>query len=236
MLKGHRKTLLLLSLLGCASLTLPTYAEEETPPPSYPEADIHCDDSDDYTGQIITNNSSEPEIPLCVRVDVEEILEFTYAGPAIFTVEPGTSAISEPLETKISTNSTKGYSLYVKTFNGEFDDFTYTTGPSLQSTMNGTLYTIPALGDPDGPNLADGSDLPVGVSAWGIGCVASDTSVCEYPDGFISPTTEDKLVLKRNTYVFEDNAGITAGVTVGMPQPAGTYRGAVVLTAIMNTD
>lgn len=169
--------------------------------------------------------STAPEIQLNVRVELERILEFEYANPVAMTLAPGTAAQTADLETSVYTNNLKGFSMYARALNGTYtfgdDTYTYTKAPALEFGE----HTIPAI--------SGTSSLPSGTTAWGIGC-KTDAAVTCASSNFIGLTTSDQLIASRNgTAASGTDIGLTVGATVSNV-PAGTYRGAIMLTAMMN--
>lgn len=177
-----------------------------------------------------TIHGTAPSANVRVTVDVAQVLEFEYANPVAFTIQPGTAVTSADLETSVSTNNLKGYSLKVKAVNGTYgegaESYTYTKAPNLEyAAPGGTIYELPAI---------SGKVMPTTSSGWGIGCKVATGVTCAAGTGYMGLTTEYQTIVSRTGTADGADAGLIIGAVANAGQVAGTYRGLIQITAALN--
>ena len=174
---------------------------------------------------------------IVITVTIKDNIVFEYAEPVVMALQPGVAANTEYLHTGVTTNNQKGFAIYAKALKGTYTlggiSYNYQKAPALEFTDGAKVYTLPAISGTS--SLASGDQ-----SGWGLGCgMPKDIDVTPVnveciSEQFIGLTLSDKMIAKWIGAADSVDVGLVVGATASPSQVAGTYRGVVQLTAMIN--
>ena len=173
----------------------------------------------------LPDSASAEEATTKVNLTVNPIISVSLQDAITVDVTPNQNDgfNANTTEISVSTNSESGYSLYLKTANGE------NTLTSQNPTSTGA--TINAITDP-GPGV---KPIDFAANTWGYNLSATSAGAATDQTNYKAmPTTDGNPIITTDTPTEADTYNFTIGTKVDTSLPSGTYSNQVVVSAVAN--